>query len=214
MEGRHRSRILIADDHTLVAEACKSVIEPEFEVVAIVNDGRALIESALELKPEVVILDIAMPTLNGLDAAEQLKQLIHSVKIIFLTFHSESHICAEALRRGASGYIVKHSAADELVRAIRAVLRGGSYITPLIVKDTVTFLLRTQDSSTPDEKVTGRQRQVLQLLAEGKSMKEIASLLNVRTGTVAFHKYKTMEALGLRTNAELLRYAIQHNLIG
>lgn len=213
MEHRHRSRILIADDHILVAQACKSFLEPEFEVVGTVKDGRTLLQTAVQLRPDVVILDIAMPGLNGLDAGERLKQTLRNVKIVFLTFHAEPNVCAEAFRRGASGYVVKQSASEELVRAVRAVLRNGSYITPLIVKDTVDFLLRSGDTSTPEKRITLRQREILQLLAEGKSMKEVASILSIRTGTVAFHKYKTMEALGLRTNAELLRYAIEHRLV-
>ncbi|MDT8069083.1 MAG: response regulator transcription factor [Terriglobia bacterium] len=213
MEHHHRSRILIADDHILVAQACKSFLEPEFEVVGTANDGRALLQAAAQLRPDVVILDIAMPGLNGLDAGEQLKHMMRNVKIVYLSFHAEPDVCAEAFRRGASGYVLKQSASEELVRAVRAVLRNGSYITPLIVKDTVDFLLRSGDTSTPEKRITRRQREILQLLAEGKSMKEVASILSIRTGTVAFHKYKTMESLGLRTNAELLRYAIEHHLV-
>lgn len=213
MENRHCAKVLLADDHTLVAQACKALIEPEFEVIGIVNDGRALLKAVDEKKPDVVILDIAMPGLNGLDAGERIKQTHRSLKLIYLSFHTEPNICAEAFRRGASGYIVKHSAAEELVQAIRTVLRGGSYLTPLIVKDTVAFLLKSGDTLTSDNKITRRQREILQLLAEGKSMKEIASILDVKIGTVAFHKYKTMEALGLRTTADLLRYAIEHHVI-
>jgi len=213
MESRHRTRILIADDHTLVAECFKALIEPEFEIVGIVTEGRALLQKAADLKPDIIISDIAMPGLNGLDACEQLKQTLRNVKIIFVSFHQEAHVCAEAFRRGASAYLVKHSAAEELVRAIRTVVRGGTYLTPLVVKDTVSFLLRTQNTSSPENKITERQREILQLLAEGKSMKEVASALNVKTGTVAFHKYKTMDSLGLRTNAELLRYAIKNHII-
>ncbi len=213
MEHHHRSRILIADDHTLVAQACKSFLEPEFEVVGIVKDGRSLLQAANQVRPDLVILDIAMPGLNGLDAGEQLKSTLRNVKIVYLSFHAEAEVCAEAFRRGASGYVLKQSAAQELVLAVRAVLRNGSYITPLIVKDTVDFLLRSGDTSTPEKRITRRQREILQLLAEGKSMKEIASILSIRTGTVAFHKYKTMESLGLKTNAELLRYALEHHLV-
>lgn len=213
MQRSHRSRILLADDHILVAQACKSFLEPEFEVVGTVTDGRALLQAAVQLRPDLVVLDIAMPGLNGLDAGEQLKHMLRNIKIVYLSFHSEPDVCAEAFRRGASGYVMKQSASEELVRAIRTVLRNGSYITPLIVKDTVDFLLRSGDTSTPEKKITRRQREILQLLAEGKSMKEIASILSIRTGTVAFHKYKTMESLGLRTNAELLRYALEHHLV-
>ncbi len=213
MESRHRTRILIADDHTLVAECFKALIEPEFEVVGFVSDGRALLQKAVELRPDIIISDIAMPGLNGLDACEQLKQKLRNVKLLFVSFHQEPHICAEAFRRGASAYLAKCSAAEELVRAIRAVVRGGTYVTPLIVKDTVDFLLRTQNTTSPEKKITERQREILQLLAEGKSMKEVASALDVKTGTVAFHKYKTMDTLGLHTNADLLRYAIKNHII-
>ncbi len=213
MESRHRTRILIADDHTLVAECFKALIESEFEVIGFVSDGRALLQKAVELRPDIIISDIAMPGLNGLDACEQLKQKLRNVKLLFVSFHQEPHICAEAFRRGASAYLAKCSAAEELVRAIRAVVRGGTYVTPLIVKDTVDFLLRTQNTTSPEKKITERQREILQLLAEGKSMKEVASALDVKTGTVAFHKYKTMDTLGLHTNADLLRYAIKNHII-
>ena len=214
MELRHRPRLLLADDHTLIAEGCKSFLEPEFEVVAVVNDGRAMLKAALELKPDVVILDIAMPNLNGLDAGEQLRAALRNVKVVYLTMHIEPEVAAEAFRRGASAYILKSSAAEELTMAVRSVLRGESYLTPLITKDTVTFLLRSGFGGKPEKRITSRQSEVLQLLAEGKSMKEIADILQLKPGTVAFHKYKIMETLGLRTNADLLRYAIEHHILG
>lgn len=214
MEPRHRPRLLLADDHTLIAEGCKSFLEPEFEVVAVVNDGRAMLKAAQELRPDVVILDIAMPNLNGLDAGEQLRSALRNVKIVYLTMHIEPEVAAEAFRRGASAYILKSSAAEELTLAVRAVLRGESYLTPLMTKDTVTFLLRGGSSGNTEKRITSRQSEVLQLLAEGKSMKEIADILQLKPGTVAFHKYKIMETLGLRTNAELLRYAIEHHMLG
>ncbi len=204
---------MIADDHLLLAEGCKSFLEPEFEVVAVVPDGRALLSAAAELKPDVVILDIAMPQLNGLDAGEQLKHLMRSVKIVYLTMHLEPEVAAEAFRRGASAYVIKHSAAEELVIAIRRVLKGESYITPLITKDTVEFLLRAGEQYKEEKHITKRQSEVLQLLVEGKSMKETASILNLQPGTVAYHKYRIMDRLGLKTNAELIQYAIKHHLI-
>jgi DNA-binding NarL/FixJ family response regulator len=213
MERRHRPRLLLADDHTLIAEGCKSFLEPEFEVVAVVNDGRKLLAAAAELKPDVVILDIAMPQLNGLDAGEQLKHSHRSIKLVYLTMHLEPEVAAEAFRRGASAYVLKHSAAEELVTAVRAVLKGESYITPLMTKDTVNYLLRSGSAFSEEKRITRRQSEVLQLLAEGKSMKEIADILSLKPGTVAFHKYKIMESLGLRTNAELLRYALEHHLV-
>ena len=212
MEHRHRARLLIADDHTLLAEACKSLLEPEFEVVGIVNNGRALLRLTCELKPDVVILDIAMPQLNGLDAGDQIRHLLPATKIVFLTMNMSPEVAAEAFRRGASGYVVKTSAAEELVRAIRRALRSESYMSSAITKETVDFLLRSGGSYT-EQRITPRQSEVLQLLAEGKSMKEIAGILNLKPGTVAFHKYKMMETLGLKSNAELLHYAIKHHVV-
>jgi DNA-binding NarL/FixJ family response regulator len=213
MEHRHRARLLIADDHTLLAEACKSLLEPEFEVVGIVNNGRALLRLACELKPDVVVVDVAMPQLNGLDAGDQIRHLLPATKIVFLTMNMSPEVAAEAFRRGASGYIVKSSAAEELVRAIRRALRSESYMSSAITKETVDFLLRSGGSFTEEQRITPRQSEVLQLLAEGKSMKEIAGILNLKPGTVAFHKYKMMETLGIKSNAELLHYAIKHHVV-
>lgn len=213
MESRHRPRLLIADDHVLIAEACKNLLEPEFQVVGVVSDGHALLKAAPELKPDVVIVDIAMPQLNGLDAGEQIKQKNHAIKLIYLTMNVRPDVAAEAFRRGASGYVLKHCTADELIVAIRRVLRGESYLSPLITKDTVEFLLRTGAAYTEEKRISGRQSEVLQLLAEGKSMKEIAYILQLKPGTVAFHKYRIMEVLGLRSNAELIEYAIKHHMV-
>jgi DNA-binding NarL/FixJ family response regulator len=210
---RHRSRLLIADDHTLLAEAIKSVLEPEFQVIGIVGNGRDLLRIAEEMKPDVVILDIGMPQLNGLNAGEQLKRLLPSCKLVFLTMNMSPEVAAEAFRRGASGYVVKSAAAGELVTAIRRALRSESYLSPLITRDTVEFLLRGGESANIDKRLTRRQSEILQLLAEGMSMKEVASVLNLKPGTVAFHKYNLMHALGVKTNAGLLQYAIKHHLI-
>jgi len=214
MENRHRARLVIADDHTLLAEACKGLLEPEFDVVGIADNGRALLQLAFELKPEIVLLDIAMPQLNGLDAADQIKHALPRTKLVFLTMNVSPEIAAEAFRRGASGYVVKTAAAEELVRAVRRALKSESFLSPSITKETVEFLLRSGHSGQDEKEITQRQREVLQLLAEGRSMKEIAGLLNVKPGTVAFHKYKMMETLGIKTNAELLQYAIKHHLVG
>ncbi len=213
MESRHRPKILIADDHVLIAEACKNLLEPEYEVVGVVSDGRALLQATAELKPDVVILDIAMPQLNGLDAGEQLKQKHRSVKLVYLTMNMGADVAAEAFRRGASGYVLKHCSADELIVAVRRVLRGESYLSPLITKDTVDFLLRSGAVYSEQKHISGRQSEVLQLLAEGKSMKEIAYILQLKPGTVAFHKYRIMEVLGIKTNAELIEYAISHHML-
>jgi DNA-binding NarL/FixJ family response regulator len=214
MEHRHRARLLIADDHTLVAEACKNLLEPEFEVVGIVDNGRALLERARELKPDVVILDIAMPQLNGLDAGEEIKRLLTATKLVYLTMNMSPDVAAEAFRRGASAYVVKHAAASELITAVRRALRSESYLSPNITKETVDYLLKTGGSTAKEKRITRRQSEVLQLLAEGMSMKEIANVLDLKPGTVAFHKYRIMEILGLKTNAELLQYAIRHHLVG
>ena len=211
---RNLPRILIADDHTLVAEACKKLLEPEYEVVATVSDGRALVRAAAELKPHLIIVDVSMPLLNGLDAGQQVKELLPGVKLVFLTMNHDADLAAEAFRRGASGYLLKTCAASELAIAVREVLRGKSYLSPMIAKDTVDFLLR-QDKKLVDEahRLTDRQREVLQLLAEGKCMKEVADVLNLTTRTVAFHKYRIMEVLNTKSNAELVQYAIRNHLI-
>jgi DNA-binding NarL/FixJ family response regulator len=211
---RNVPRILIADDHTLVAEACRKLLEGDYDVVQTVSDGRALVRAVAEFRPHLVIVDVAMPLLNGLDAAQQAKELVPSVKLIFLTMNHDADLAAEAFRRGASGYLLKTCAASELAIAVREVLRGKSYLSPMIAKDTVDFLIR-QDKKFVDEsdKLTERQREVLQLLAEGKCMKEVAAVLNLTTRTVAFHKYRIMEVLNVRTNAELVQYAIRNHLI-
>jgi DNA-binding NarL/FixJ family response regulator len=213
MERKPSARLLIADDHQLVAEACKSLLEPEFQVVGIVTDGRALIKSAQSLKPDVILLDIAMPHLNGLDASEQIRQKLPSAKLVFLTMNPAADIAAEAFRRGASAYVLKHSAAEELVTAIRKVVRGESYLSPLIARETVIFLIGKGRTRTNEKRITKRQSEILQLLAEGMSMKQVAAELDLKPGTVAFHKYRMMETLGVKTNAELLEYAIKRQMI-
>ena len=211
---RNLPRIVIADDHTLVAEACRKLLENEYEIVRTVSDGRALVRAVAELKPDLVIVDVAMPLLNGLDAGQQAKELSPSVKLIFLTMNHDADLAAEAFRRGASGYLLKTCAASELAIAVREVLRGKSYLSPMIAKDTVDFLLRQGKTLVEEgQRLTERQREVLQLLAEGKCMKEVAGVLNVATRTVAFHKYRIMEVLNAKSNAELVQYAIRNHLI-
>jgi DNA-binding NarL/FixJ family response regulator len=208
-----RPRIVIADDHILFAEACKNLLEPEFEVVGIVPDGRALMQAVSELRPDLVLLDISMPELNGLDAGEQIKQKNRAVKLVYITQTIAPDVAAEAFRRGASGYLIKHCTADELAIAVRGVLRGESYLSPLVTKDTVQYLLRSGAVYENEKHISGRQREVLQLFAEGKSMKEIAYILGLKPGTVAFHKYKMMDSLGINTNAGLIEYAIKQHLV-
>ena len=211
--NRNRTRILIADDHALVAEACSRLLEPQYEVVGIVTDGRSLLQAAAELRPDVVIVDVTMPQLNGLDAGEQIKQRFPATKLIFLTMNTGADVAAEAFRRGASGYVLKHCSAEELVVAVRRVLRNESYLSPMITKDTFDFLLRSGATYSQEKRITGRQSEVLQLLAEGKSMKEVAYILQLKAGTVAFHKYRMMETLGLKSNAELIEYAVRRRMV-
>jgi DNA-binding NarL/FixJ family response regulator len=210
----NRPRILIADDHTLVADLCRQLLETEFEVVGTVNNGRALVRAATELKPDVIVVDVAMPILNGLDAGQQVKETCPAVKLVFLTMNSDIELAAEAFRRGASGYLLKTCAASEMVTAVHEVLRGRSYMSKPLRRDDINYLRRTETKLVQEnERLTERQREVLQLLAEGKVMKEIADILNMTTRTVAFHKYRMMEALGAKSNAELVRYAVRHHIV-
>jgi DNA-binding NarL/FixJ family response regulator len=211
---KNRSRILIADDHNLVAELCKRLLETEFNVVGVVSDGRALVRAASALKPDVIVIDIAMPILNGLDAGQQVKERLPAVKLVYLTMNSDSDVAAEAFRRGASGYLLKTCAAAEMVLAVREVLRGRTYMSSALPRDTVN-LLRRQDKELVKEgaRLTERQREVLQLLAEGKVMKEIGGILNLTTGTVAYHKYRMMEVLGAKNSAELVKYAVRNHMV-
>jgi DNA-binding NarL/FixJ family response regulator len=211
---RNRPRIMIADDHAFVADACRRLLEPEFDVVATVGDGRALVRVAANLKPELVIVDVGMPLLNGLDAGHQVKQLLGSIKLVFLTMNIDPALAAEAFRRGASGYLLKTCAAAELTIAVREVLKGRFYLSPTVAKETVDVLLhRNQESVDEGQQLSERQREVLQLLTEGKSMKEVAYVLNVTTSTVAFHKLRIKEILNAKSNTDLVQYAIKNHLV-
>lgn len=212
--SRH-PKVLLADDHTLLLEAFKRVLEPDCEVVGVVTDGRALLEVAPRLQPEVVVLDIAMPRLNGLDAGRQLKQIMPEVKLIYLTSNEDPDLAVAAFRAGASGYLLKNSASSELFAAIRNAIAGRTYLTPLIRKGVPpgVFLQQGSTAGPTTDKLTPRQREVLQLLAEGRSMKEVADVLQVTPRTVAFHKYTMMELLGIKTSAELVQYAVHHGLV-
>jgi len=209
-----RSRVLIADDHTLIAELCKNLLETEFDVVGTVSDGRALVRAAGELEPDVIVVDVAMPVLNGLDAGKQVKEMLPAVKVIYLTMNPDVEVAAEAFRRGAHGYLLKTCAASELVLAVRDVLRGKSFMSAALPRDTVNFL-RKQDRKMvyEDDRLTQRQREVLQLLAEGKVMKEVSNILHMSTRTVAYHKYRMMEVLGAKTTAELVKYAVRNHIV-
>jgi DNA-binding NarL/FixJ family response regulator len=209
-----RPRILIADDHMLIADLCKKLLEPGFDVVGTVSDGRALVRKSAELRPDIIIVDVAMPVLNGLDASEQVKEILPEVKVVFLTMNSQTEVAAEAFRRGASAYLLKTCAASELLTAVREVLRGRSYMSRTLPKEAIGYLVRRGSKMVEEEKrLTERQREVLQLLAEGKVMKEIGHILNMTPRTVAFHKYRIMDALGTRSSAELVRYAVRNHVV-
>jgi len=210
-----RPRILIADDHKLMAELCQKILESEFDVVGTVVNGRELLRTAVKVEPDVVLLDIGMPVLNGLDAGKQLRNLLPTVKLIYVTMVTDPEVALEALHRGASGFLLKTCAADELVSAVRAALRGNLYLSPDL-KGKIASLRRRQNYECiggGENPLTERQREVLQLLAEGKAMKEIGDILDVSTKTVAFHKYRIMEMLGAKNNAELVRYAIRNHML-
>ena len=214
MSSPHRPRVLLADDHLLVAEALKSLLTPEFELVGVVEDGRALVEAAGRLRPDVIVADITMPRLNGIDALIQLRQGGDQVPVVFLTMHRDVTFARRALEAGASGFVLKHSASVELISAIRAALLGKTYLTPQLAGEVLEAMKQAPDrAADPIASITPRQREVLQLLAEGRSAKEIASSLSISARTVEFHKYQLMETLGLHTNAELIHFAIKHGLV-
>lgn len=208
-----RPRTLLADDHSLVLEGFKKLLEDRYDVVGMVEDGRALVETASRLAPDIVLMDISMPSLNGIDATRQLKRMLPNVKIIIVTMHADSAYLNEAFKAGASGYLLKRSAGSELHQAMESVLGGNFYVTPLLTKGLIdTALGGTPPPATRQSSLTPRQREVLQLVAEGKAVKEIAQLLNISPRTVEFHKAQIMEQLSLRTTAELTKYALAHGL--
>jgi DNA-binding NarL/FixJ family response regulator len=208
-----RTRILLADDHTIVCAGLAKLLEPHYEIIGIVEDGRALLKAAGELKPDVVLLDIGMPLLNGLDAARELKKRMPQVKLIFLTMESDCYIAAEALRAGAAAYLLKTSPAAELLQAIRDAMRGVSYLSPQIGRAMEDRFIRDPRALDRPSQLTSRQREVLQMLAEGRSMKEIAYILEIAHRTVRFHKNQIMEELGITTNSGLVKYAMRNGMI-
>ena len=207
-----RPRVLLADDHALLPGAFEKLLADECTIVGKVADGRALVDAAEALKPDVVVLDISMPILNGVEAGRQIKQRVRDVKLVFLTMNEDTDLAAEAFRSGASAYLLKRSAASELLTAIREVMQGRSYITPLIAEGLVGSLLHPE-GRTAGHELTPRQREVLQLLAEGRSMKEVAGVLSLTPRTVAFHKYRMMEQLKVKSTAELIQYAVKHHIV-
>ena len=209
-----KPRILLADDHTFVLEGFKKLLDEHGELVGSVEDGRALLKAAVELQPSLIVLDISMPLLNGIEAAKKLKKQLPGVKLIFVTMHADTAYINEAFKAGASGYLLKRSAATELVQAVQSVMNDNFYITPLIANDFVSLILKPGQSRLPTiDDLTARQREILQLVAEGFSAKEIAEQLKLSHRTVEFHKVKIMEQLQLHTVADLVKYAIAHGII-
>ena len=206
-----RARIVIADDHTLVAETFKTLLEPEYHVVKVVSDGRSLLAAAKELKPDLVLLDLGMPLLNGLDAGLELKRILPKTKLIVLSMNEDADVASQAFHQWASGYLLKKSAGAELKTAISEVLHGRSYVTPSVAQKLINEFIRDPRPGRSKE-LTQRQRQV-QLLAEGRSMKEAAAVLDIAVRTIAFHKYRIMEEFGLKTNADLVRFALREHVI-
>jgi DNA-binding NarL/FixJ family response regulator len=205
-------RVILADDHTLVLEAFRKLLEPHCDVVGTVSDGRALLDLALALKPDAVLVDIAMPLMNGLDAGRQLKEKAPRIRVVYLTMDEDPDLAAEAMRAGASGYLLKTCAPSELLHAIQEVLRGGSYVTPQIARGMQEAFIRDPRPKQRHKALTPRQNEVIQILAEGKSMKEAADVLKVTPRTIAFHKYQIMEKLQLKTTADLIRFAIKNRI--
>lgn len=210
-----RPRLVIADDHVLVIDGLRRILEPACEIVDVVEDGRKLLQLAEAAKPDIVLMDISMPSMNGLEAARHLKQTLPSAKVIFVTMHADATYVVGAFRAGAVGYVLKRCAATELLDAIQEVLRGRTYVTPLIRRDLMVGLPGT--ALWPGEMsgaLTGRQREVLQLVAEGHPVKQIAGILKVSPKTVTFHKSNLMRRLGMHSTAELTKYAMDHGIVG
>ena len=208
-----RPRVVLADDHTLILDSLKNLLEPEFDVVGLFADGHELMEGAPSLNPHVIVLDIGMPTMNGLNAGQRLKNAMPLVKLVYLTMNCDPDMAGEAFRLGASAYVLKNSAGGELQTAIRQVVRGGFYVTPLMTTGMVGSFVQNFKRRKATLSITPRQKEVLQLLAEGRSMKEAAFVLNVSPRTVAFHKYTMMERLHIRSSAELVEYAMRSSIV-
>jgi len=208
-----RPRVLIADDHKIVVEGLKKMLQHDFDIAGTVEDGRELITSVEKHHPDVIIADVSMPMLNGIDAVRQIKKVHKTIKVVFLTMQLDVAYAVSAFNAGASGYVLKHSAPDELVTAINEALKGRTYVTPLIAGKLLQAYEEGSHTQTDTARsLTPRQREVLQLLAEGYSAKEIATILNISLKTVEYHKYRMMEDLGIKTLAELVRYAVKHGI--
>ncbi len=208
-----RPRIFLADDHSMLLEAFSKLLESKYDVVGTATDGRKMLALVPKLKPDVVLMDIAMPNLNGFDAGEKLKKILPEVKLVFLTVNDDPDMVTEAFRIGANGYLLKDSAASELFQAIDAVLASRNYVTPKITQGMISSFIKNPGGHKVHGSLTIRQREVLQLLAEGHTMKQVAADLNITPRTVAFHKYQIMENLDIKTNSELIQYAIKHGIV-
>jgi DNA-binding NarL/FixJ family response regulator len=204
-----RAKVLLADDHTIVADGLKSLLKDQYDLVGTATDGSQLIDAARNLRPDVIVTDFSMPVMSGLDALRRMKAERLEARVIFLTMHADARIATEAFRAGASGFLLKQAAGEELITAIEEVLQGRTYLTPRLTQDVISRLSTTAEDPVS---LTPRQREVLRLLADGKRMKEIAAILGLSTRTVETHKYEMMQALGLGSTAELVRYAIKHDL--
>jgi DNA-binding NarL/FixJ family response regulator len=208
---KKRIRVLLADDHKIVLEGLRSLLEPEFELAGTVGDGRALVSAVEQLHPDVIVVDISMPLLNGIEAVRQIKKLDKQVKVVFLTMHPDVTYAIRAFEAGASGYVLKHSASSELLTAIHEAIKGRTYVTPMIAGELVqAYKGGTYQQTGEERQLTQRQREILQLLVEGNSAKEIANLLNISPRTVEFHKYNMMAKLKLKSLSALIQYAIKH----
>lgn len=208
-----RTKILLADDHTLFCNLLRELLEPEYEVVGSVKDGHQLLDAATELRPDVVLVDIGMPSLNGLDAGRRLKQTNPKLKLIYLTMNNNVEYAKEALQAGASAFVLKNTQSSELLRAIKDALRGVSYVAPEIRQAIADTFIRDPKAVNRPQHLTDRQREVLQMLAEGRSLREIATALQISYRTVRFHKVRIMEELGISKNAELVQYAMKHGML-
>ena len=208
-----KPRVLLADDHVMLLEAFRRLLEPEFDVIGSVSDGSQLVDAAVRLSPDVIVSDVSMPRMGGLEAARRLREILPSARIVFLTVNEDAQLAAEAFRLGASGWVLKASTATELVEAVRAALKRRRYLTPLIARGDIDELPQPAAGEASAEQLTPREREVLQLLAEGKAMKEVAAVLGITTRTVAFHKYRMMESLGIRSSAELVRFAVRSRIV-
>ena len=209
----HKTKVLLAEDHTVVAEGIQALLKDSFELAGVVHDGRALLEAAEKLRPDVIVTDVSMPMLNGLDAIRQIRLRRPEVRVVVLTMHRDTQLAAEAFRAGVSGYLLKVSPAEELIKAIDEVANGRSYVTSLLAKDLISLLLDAGNRGGEDSPLTPRQREVLQLIAEGRTMKEVAAALQISPRTAESHKYEIMQVLGVKTTAELVQYAIKMKLI-